>query len=97
MSKQLFSVSDALEYIEELDEQLLEDVNVTDVAELSPDKVVSVSDEEEFAVEEKLGFGNSKVAFVPAFVKGSCNAVDLVPSTSEYPSTSLKKGLLFFI
>ena len=52
MSKQLFFVSDALEYIEELDEKLLEDVHVIDVVELSSDKVYPVSDEEEFADEE---------------------------------------------
>ena len=88
MSKQLFSVSDALEYIEELDKQLLEDVDVIDVVKLPPHKVYSVSDKEEFADEEKLGFGDSKVVFVPGFVEFSCNAVDLVPSTSEDPSTS---------
>ena len=87
-SKQLFSVSDALEYIEELDEQLLEDVESIDVVELPPDKIDPVSDEEEFVHEEKLGFGYSKVVSVPGFVKVFCNAVDLVPSTSEDPSTS---------
>ena len=88
MSKQLFSVSDVLEYIKELDEQLLEDVEVIDVVELPSDKVDSASDEEEFANEEKLGFGDSKVVSFPGFVEISCNAVDLLPSSSEDTSTS---------
>ena len=51
-------------------------------------KFNSVSDKEEFSDEEKLGFGNSKDVSVLGFVKVSCNAVDLAPSTSEDPSTS---------
>ena len=88
ISKQLFSVSDALEYNEGLDEPQLEDVDVINVVELPPNKVDSVSEKEEFADEEKLGFGDSKVVSVPGFVEVSCNAVDFVPSTSEDPSTS---------
>ena len=88
MSKQLFSVDDALEYIEELDDLVLEDADVIDVVELPPEKIDSVTDEEEFADEEELGFGDSKVVSVPGFVEVSCNSVDLVPTTSEEPSTS---------
>ena len=69
MSKQLFSVSDALWYIEKFDKQLLEDIDVIDAVELPSDKVHSVSDEKEFADEEKLGFGDSKVVSVSGFVE----------------------------
>ena len=69
MSKQLFSVNDALEYIEELDDLVLEDADVIDVVELPPEKIDSVTDEEKFADEEELGFGDSKVVSVPGFVE----------------------------
>ena len=69
MSKQLFSVNDALEYIEELDDLVLEDADVIDVVELPPEKIDSVIDEEEFADEEELGFGDSKVVAVMGFVE----------------------------
>ena len=39
MSKQLFSISDALEYIEKFDGQLLEDIDVIDAVELPPNKI----------------------------------------------------------
>ena len=93
MSKQLFSVNDALEYIEELDVQLLEDVDTIDVVELPPEKVDSVSDEEEFADEEELGFGESQVVSVPGFVEVSCNALDLVPTASEDSPTAQENTL----
>ena len=69
MSKQLFSVNDALEYIKELDELVPEDADVIDVVELPPEKIDSLTDEEEFADEEKLGFGDSKVVSVLGFVE----------------------------
>ena len=93
MSKQLFSVNDVLEYIEELDVQLLEDVDTIDVVELPPEKVDSVSDEEEFADEEELGFGESQVVSVPGFVEVSCNALDLVPTASEDSPTAQENTL----
>ena len=75
-------------YIEELDDLVLEDADVIDVVELPPEKIDSVTDEEEFADEEELGFGDSKVVSIPGFVEVSCNSVDLVPTMSEEPSTS---------
>ena len=82
MSKAFFSANDAIDYIEELDNQMLEDVDVIDIVELPPEKVDLVSDEEEFLDEEELGFGDNEVISVPGYVKISCAAVDLVPLPS---------------
>ena len=38
MSKAFFSANDAIDYIEELDNQMLEDVDVIDIVELPPGK-----------------------------------------------------------
>ena len=82
MSKAFFSANDAIDYIEELDNQMLKDVDVIDIVELPPEKVDLVSDEEEFLDEEELGFGDNEVISVPGYVEISCAAVDLAPLPS---------------
>ena len=78
----IFFCNDAIDYIEELDNQMLENVDVIDIVELPPEKFDLVSDEEEFLDEEDLGFGDNEVISVPGYVETSCAAVDLAPLPS---------------
>ena len=89
----MFSAIDAIEYIKELDDQQLEEVDVIDLVELPPEKVDDVSDEEGCVDKEEIGSENDIVS-VPGFLEITCAAADITPCTSKNDDNLLKVAKL---